>query len=110
MIWNDGSYQYLSHAGAQYALTPGTSTWTSKSWGGLLSFRGNNVWHFGNDIYYSYDSTQYKKSGNNWRSVSWGISFKGEDVWDVDGNKYMNNTYELLMTYPSGEYNFISHN
>lgn len=36
-----------------------TNVWSTKTWSGLTSFNGNNVWTDGSDIYYSSGNDQY---------------------------------------------------
>ena len=68
------------------------STWSAKSWSGLTSFTGSNIWTNGDNIYYSNGSTQYvlNKSTSTWSEKSWSglTSFSGDSVWTDGDNIY----------------------
>lgn len=79
--------------------------WESKTWGGITSLDGNQVWSDGENIYYSYNGYQYiyDKSTSTWSNKTWtGLtSFNGQNVW-VDGDNvyysYSSVQYELNKT------------
>lgn len=65
-----------------------TDTWEPKTWNGLSSLYGNEVWTDGTDTYYSGGSNHYvlDKLTNTWSQKTWNglTSFRGENVW-TDG-------------------------
>ena len=66
--------------------------WEVKTWSGLTSFYGTNVWTDGTDIYYSANSSQYvlNKSNSTWTAKTWtGVtSISGKRVWKEGSNIY----------------------
>ena len=78
--------------------------WESKTWNGLTSFYGYNVWTDGDNIYLSFSSSQYilDKSTSTWNIKKWnnvGDSYnKGECVWTDGVNTYLsNNNYQYIL-------------
>lgn len=69
-----------------------TSTWSAKSWTGLTSFSGGNIWSDGTNIYYSGSSNQYvlDKSTSTWSAKTWnGFSnLNGSYIWTDGTNIY----------------------
>ena len=66
--------------------------WDSKTWTGLTSFYGTNVWTDGTDIYYSANTTQYvlNKSTSTWSTKTWlgRNTISGKRVWTDNYNIY----------------------
>lgn len=110
MIWNDGTNYYYSYGTTHYVLDIATSTWSAKTWYGLTSFDGWNVWKLGNNIFYSSGSNHYvlDKSTSTWSKIYPGSSFNGYNVWNNDGDTYVNGNYIIVENTPS-ENNFISY-
>lgn len=74
-------------------------TWESKSWSGLTSFDGSNVWTDGTDIYYSSGSSYVlDKSTSTWSTKTWtGLTQSlGNCIW-TDGK-------EIYYSYQSNQY------
>lgn len=71
-----------SHRGIFVRLVATDSNWANVN--------SANVWTDGENIYYSYDSTQYVKVGNSWVTKTWSglTSFRGEYVWTDGTNVY----------------------
>ena len=71
-------------------------TWMSKTWKGLTSLNGTNVWTDGENIYYSNNTTQYvlDKETSTWTVKTWNglSSFVGIDIWTDGENIYRDNT------------------
>lgn len=69
-----------------------TSTWTSKSWSGSSSFTGINIWSDGDNVYYSYSTSQLMldKAQNKWNSKTWNglTAFTGQYIWSDGENIY----------------------
>ena len=67
-------------------------TWNTKTWTGLTSFKGENIWSDGKNIYYSNGSDQYvlDKSTSTWSSKTWSdlTSFSGNYIWTDGENVY----------------------
>ena len=65
-----------------------TDTWEPKTWNGLTSLYGSDVWTDGTDTYYSNGAGHYvlDKFTNTWSQKTWNglTSFRGENVW-TDG-------------------------
>lgn len=62
--------------GSTYELTS-HETWSNKSWSGLTSFSGSNIWRStDNKIYLSsYNDGQYVLNGSTWTTMTWsGVS------------------------------------
>ena len=63
-----------------------------KTWKGLTSFNGRNIWTDGENIYYSSGSNQYilNKTTSVWKAKTWkGLtSFYGQDIWTDGENIY----------------------
>ena len=68
-----------------------------KTWNGLTSFSGNQVWTDGDNIYYSSGSEQYilDKSTSRWYIKSWiedaKKSFDAAFIWTDGNNIYLSN-------------------
>ena len=86
------------------------SIWNTKTWSGLSNFSGNSIWKDGDNIYYSYDGTNYvlNKSTGTWNPKTWyGLtSFYGSNIWkdgdniyysDSNGNNYFLREYFILV-------------
>ena len=75
----------------QYVLDKSTSTWLSKTWSGLTSFGGINIWADGTNIYCSDDTNQYQldKSTSTWIDLSNKPStLEGQYIWTDGTNAY----------------------
>lgn len=63
-----------------------------KTWNGLTIFFGENIWTDGENIYCSYDSTQYilNKATSTWVTKTWNglTDFGGDHVWTDGENIY----------------------
>ena len=75
---------------------------STKAWGGTTSFSGYYIWNDGNNIYYSYNSYQYRlnKEKSLWLTKTWtGLtSFAGDNVWtDGDNIYYSYNTNQYVL-------------
>ena len=66
------------------------TTLTEKTWNGLTSFNGDNVWTDGTNIYYSSYDEQYVLNGDTWETKTWNglTNFYGSDVWTDGTNTY----------------------
>ena len=66
--------------------------WLAKTWAGLTSFVGTNIWTDGDNIYYSAGSTQYvlNKDTSTWTPKVWNgfTSPNGANVWTDGDNIY----------------------
>ena len=91
-VWTDGDDVYYSNNSQQYVLNKATSTWETKTWGGLTSFVASNVWTDGDNIYYSNKTNHYvlNKQTYTWSGMTWsGISnFYGGNIWTDGDNTY----------------------
>ena len=58
--------------GSTYELTS-YETWSNKSWSGLTSFSGSNVWRSTNNTIYlsDYNQGQYVLNGSTWTTMKW---------------------------------------
>ena len=68
-----------------------SEAWESKSWSGIQSFDGWEVWSNGANIFYSNESTQkvLNKSTNTWSDITWDETIqKGHDIWSDGENIY----------------------
>ena len=67
-------------------------TWETKTWSGINAIRGEYVWIDGDNIYYSYNSSQYilDKATSTWSKKTWtGLnSFQGVSIWTDGDNIY----------------------
>ena len=90
MIWNSGdsSHVYYSWGDDQFQLYSFSSgySWYAKTWNGLTSFSGSNVWKdLSGNIYYSAGGLHYQlnKSTSTWTEKTWyGLNnFSGISVW-----------------------------
>ena len=78
-VWTDGQTIYL---GSDYILDSSTSTWSPNSASNPPG--GLDVWYCGDDVYYSYNSTQIvlNKTTGSWSSKSWANYIPyGRHVW-----------------------------
>lgn len=91
-IWTDGSDYYYSLDGANYVFDAETETWSTKTWTGLSSFRGNCVWHHNGHVYYSYESDQYELNlfTGEWVPKTWNnhVPENGNCVWHHNNTTY----------------------
>ena len=66
-----------------------TNNWSAKTWSGSTSVDGNNVWTDGDDIYYSYNGSNYilDEATSTWSVKEWAglTNFSGNNVW-TDGD------------------------
>lgn len=66
-----------------------------KTWTGLTSFTGENVWSDGTNVYYSSSSNQYvlNKATSTWSTKTWSgsSSFAGKNIWSDGTNIYLSN-------------------
>jgi len=69
-----------------------TSDWLAKTWTGLTEFTGQYIWTDGENIYYSYSTTQYvlNKSTSTCSEKTWtGLTnFYGNYIWTDGENIY----------------------
>ena len=74
----------------------GFTTWTDKTWTGLTSFGGLDIWTDGSDIYYSQGSNQYvlDVSTSTWTAKTWiGLTeFNGRYIWTDGSDIYYSNS------------------
>ena len=77
--------------------------WEPKSWNGFTSLRGDNIWTDGENIYYSWGSSnQYvlNRETSTWEPKTWqGLtSYLGSNIW-TDGNDiyYSSNTNQYVL-------------
>ena len=72
--------------------------WADKTWSGLTSIDGDNIWTDGDNIYYSSSSTQYvlDKATSTWTTKTWNglTSFDGSRVW-TDGDIIYYSTWRI---------------
>ena len=74
-------------------------TWSVKTWRGLTSLDGKNIWTDGTNVYYSSLSSNYvlNKETSTWETKDWGSRNPlGSDVWTDGTNIY----YSGFNTYP----------
>jgi len=68
------------------------SRFVDKTWNGLSSFNGNNIWTDGEHIYYSYGSNRYilDEPTGTWSVKTWNglSSFSGDNIWSDGENIY----------------------
>ena len=89
-IWTDKTNIYYSSSTTQYVLNG--DTWETKTWTGLTSFHGDNIWTDGEDIYYG---NEYILNGNNWEKITFTPKlspFNPENVWTDGLNIYYSNS------------------
>lgn len=65
-IWTDGTTFYHSSNSNQRRYDETYFKWKRKSWSGISSFKGNNVWTDGLHTYCYYDGYTYILSGSTW--------------------------------------------
>ena len=69
-----------------------TSNLSTKTWTGLRSFNGSEIWTDGENIYYSYQTKHYvlDKATSTWSKKTWyGLSsFAGSNIWTDGENIY----------------------
>lgn len=104
-IWkdSDGTVYYSDRydgANEQYKLVS-SNTWQSVSWGSNYPREGEDVWHEGDNVYYSGTSTwQYylDRSSMTWQDKSWFFpayssgtisDVIGKHIWHFNGNTYL---------------------
>lgn len=104
-IWkdSDGTVYYsdiYDGANEQYKLVY-SNVWQSVSWGSNYPREGEDVWHEGNNVYYSGISTrQYylDRSSMTWKNKSWFFpadssgslsDVRGHYIWHFKGNTYL---------------------
>ena len=80
--------------------------WKAKTWGGLTSFNGDDIWTDGENIYYSYNFDQYvlNRNTSTWEKMTWNQlrSFIGENVWtDGEDIYYSDSTLQYILDKPS---------
>lgn len=100
-IWKDsnGNVYYSDvHDGSisdQYKLV-GTNTWQPVTWN-ISNMHGHNVWHEGNNVYYSLgeDQQYYLNAGTmTWLPKTWhfdvgtSYGFGGDFIWEYNGKMY----------------------
>ena len=98
-IWTDGNDIYYScYLGANYAengqkVLKG-DTWSNKTWNGISStaMKGEEIWTYGDNIYYSDGAAQYVLSRGTslWTAKKWNglSSFYAEYIWTDGENIY----------------------
>ena len=73
------------------------NTWVEKTWNGMTSFQGSNIWTDGENIYYSCGSDQYvlDKSTSTWTPKTWNglTNFNGWYIWTDGDNIYYSFEY-----------------
>ena len=79
-----------------------TNEWEAKTWSGMTSFYGREIWTDGDNIYYSNNSNQYvlNKATSTWTTKTWtGLTnFYGEYVWtDGDNIYYSDGTTQKVL-------------
>ena len=90
-IWSYGGKTYYSGGHTHYELVNGA--WTDKTWSGLTSFYGKYTWTDGINLYYSYQTQQYRydTNTNSWVAIT---------DWDVNlFYNYLNGN--LIYTVPN---------
>lgn len=80
--------------------------WEAKTWSGLTSFNGDDIWTDGENIYYSYNFDQYvlNRNTSTWEKMTWNQlrSFIGENVWtDGEDIYYSSSTSQYILDKPS---------
>ena len=89
---------YYSAGNIQGVLYPSTRDVEVKTWNGLKSFNGEDVWSNLTNIFYSDNNRHYVLDpvSSTWYRINLGLNFYGRDVWtDLHGRWYVNNTHEL---------------
>lgn len=89
---------YYSAGKFQEVLYPSTRDVEAKTWNGLRSFDGRDVWSNLTNIFYSDNNKHYVLDpvSSTWYRIDLGLNFYGRDVWtDLHGKWYVNNTHEL---------------
>jgi len=91
-IWSEGDNIYYSSGSTHYVLDKSTSTWSTKTWNGLMNFNGAMIWSDGDNTYYSSGSTHYvlDKSTSTWSTKTWNglTNFYGNNIWSDGDNTY----------------------
>lgn len=83
-----------------------------KLWTGLNSFKGRYIWEFGDNVYYSNNTEQYRlvKQTSTWTSISWPGYNKiiGSYIWKTKNNIYYSyqNDHYILKIYPDSHVNW----
>jgi len=78
------------------------SAWSQKTWTGLTNFHGSCVWTDGENIYYSYGSSQYvlDKATLTWSQKTWNgfTDLRGDCIWtDGDNIYYSDNSDQYVL-------------
>ncbi len=99
LIMNDGTIDTSKHVHLQPTGSELTGELQPKTWSGLTSFYSNYVWTDGENIYYSFDSSnQYvlNKSTSTWNTKTWNglSSINGYCIWTDGKNIYYSNTVD----------------
>ena len=93
-------YRYTKSVMVETPERPITYEWDEKTWNGLTSFNGNNIWTDDTNIYYSNGSnSQYvlDRQYNRWNAKTWSVintSFTGQNIWSDGENLYYSNLGE----------------
>ena len=73
------------------------TNWTTKTWNGLTTFYGSDIWTDGDNIYYSRNTDHYvlNKSTSTWTPKTWSglATFNGRNIWTDGDNIYYSNDY-----------------
>ena len=66
----------------------------NKTWNGFTSIVGRDIWTDGENIYYSFNNSQYilDKSTSTWVPTTWWLTFSGRDIWTDGENIYLSDT------------------
>ncbi len=106
-VWTDGTKYYYSNGTTHYEFNKSTRTWATKTWDGLTSFYGEDVWTDGKNIYCSQTVSSPSPterttshyvlsiSSSYWAPMTWTgeTNFDGNDVW-TDGINYYASNYQ----------------
>jgi len=86
-VWNCGQNVYFSEGNVQYFLNKSTYVWEPKTWNGVTSFDGDNVWTDGTDYYLD---SSYVLDGDTWSRVTWNglTSFSADNIWKAGDKIY----------------------
>ena len=95
LVMNDGSIDTSKHVHLQPTGSGLSGKLQTKTWTGLTSFYGANIWTDGTNIYYSYSSgSNYQyvldKSTSTWNTKTWnGYNYiNGYQIWTDGDNIY----------------------
>ena len=108
-----GNADTASKANVRVSLRHG-NTWFEKTWAGLTSFSGSNIWTDGDTIYYSSGTAQYvlNKATSTWTPKTWtGLpNFSGSLIWTDGDNIYYGFVGETQYVLPATRHNYVDDN